>query len=150
MTDDPPKALLVSVDEMAEAFWSTPSGKVIDEQLTSKPFDRSRGNPNSLARTHFARSGITLSMLTLKRQMLLIRRDKAYYIARMIQSVVMGLIISSFFASVGPGDSPQEKPGTRKKSSIAMCSINYLPVDVVNASSRLCVQYQGGVLQTQG
>ena len=127
MTDDPPKALLVSVDEMAEAFWSTPSGKVIDEQLTSKPFDRSRGNPNSLARTHFARSGITLSMLTLKRQMLLIRRDKAYYIARMIQSVVMGLIISSFFASVGPGDSPQENLAQgRKVLSLCVLSIIYL------------------------
>ena len=52
------------------------------------------------------RRGTLLSWYAFKRQMLLIKRDKAYYLARCIQACVMGLIVSSFFASVAPPPVP--------------------------------------------
>ena len=123
----PPKNLLISVSEMENAFRETDFGKAEDDQLDNHPFDRARGNPQSLAKTHFARSGWTLSWLAFKRQMLLIRRDRAYYMARMVQSVIMGLIISSFFASVAPKGNPQEDVAQgRKVLSLCVLSVIYL------------------------
>ena len=103
---DPPTGLLVSVDEMRRLFWETEEGKEIMLQLEEHPYDKAKGNPHSLARTPYARRGSLLSWYAFERQMLLIKRDKAYYIARCIQAIVMGLIVSSFFASVAPPPVP--------------------------------------------
>ncbi len=104
---DPPTSLLVSVDEMKRSFWeTTDSGKSMISQLVDHPFDKARGNPHSLTKTPYARKGTLLSWFAFKRQMLLIKRDKAYYVARCIQACVMGLIVSSFFASVAPPPVP--------------------------------------------
>lgn len=129
LTRNPPKKLLMSVSDIENEFRKTSFGRVMMDQLTKKPFDAARGNPNSLARARFSRSGWTLSKLTFKRQMLLIKRDKAYYIARMVQSVVMGLIISSFFASVAPpgeGNFEAYYAQGRKVISLCVLSIIYL------------------------
>lgn len=135
----PPQKLLVDVEHMKNAFWNTETGKGMMQQLEEHPFDRATGNPHSLARQEYARSGILLSWFALKRQMILIRRDKAYYIARSVQAVVMGLIISSFFASVAPPEPPtMNDPGSqeryrqdifaqgRKVLSLCVLSIIYL------------------------
>lgn len=102
----PPKQLLVGINDIKDAFWETDNGKGIMMQLEEHPFDRAAGNPHSLARDEYARSGILLSWFAFKRQLLLIKRDRAYYIARSVQAIVMGLIISSFFASVAPPAAP--------------------------------------------
>lgn len=102
----PPENLLVDVDSIKDAFWQTETGQAMKMQLEKHPFDRALGNPHSLARNEYARSGLLLSWFALKRQMILIKRDKAYYIARCVQAVLMGLIISSFFASVAPPSAP--------------------------------------------
>jgi ABC-type multidrug transport system ATPase subunit/ABC-type multidrug transport system permease subunit len=98
----PPKQLLISVDKISEAFWNSSHGIGMRTQLDKEPFKPESGNPAALARTHFANSGMNLAMLALRRQMILIVREKAYYIARLIQALVMGLIISSLFATIGP------------------------------------------------
>lgn len=103
----PPQDLLVSIDCIKDAFRRTDAGKAMLLQLEEHPFDRASGNPHSLARDEYARSGVLLSWFALKRQLILIKRDKAYYIARCVQAVLMGLIISSFFASVAPPSAPQ-------------------------------------------
>ena len=95
------------MDEMKRSFWeTTESGKAMMSQLVDHPFDKAKGNPHSLTKTPYARKGTLLSWYAFKRQMLLIRRDKAYYLARCIQACVMGLIVSSFFASVAPPPEP--------------------------------------------
>ena len=99
----PPTDLLVPIDEMKRAFWETTEfGKSMMLQLEHHPYDKANGNPHSLARSPYARRGSLLSWYAFKRQMLLIKRDKAYYIARCIQAILMGLIVASFFASVAP------------------------------------------------
>lgn len=104
---DPPTSLLVSIDEIKRSFWeTTEAGKAVTSQLVDHPFDKAKGNPHSLTKTPYAKKGTLLSWYALKRQMLLIRRDKAYYLARCIQACVMGLIVSSFFASVAPPPAP--------------------------------------------
>ena len=129
LMENPPKTLLVSVDEMKDAFWKTEVGKGMMLQLVEYPFEKGRGNPNSLARTEYARSGLLLSWFAFKRQMLLIKRDKAYYIARSIQSVLMGLILASFFASVAAPNPPNPEDSFaqgRKVLSLCVFSIIYL------------------------
>ena len=127
---NPPKTLLVGIEDIRHAFWETEAGKAMMDQLENHPFDPARGNPNSLARTEYARSGLLLSWFTFKRQLILMKRDKAYYIARMVQSVLMGLIISSFFASVTPPSQPANPEDTlaqgRKVLSLCVLSIIYL------------------------
>jgi len=98
----PPKKLLISVDAISEAFWNSSHGGIIRTQLEKDPFKPENGNPAALARSRFANSGLKLGVLALRRQMILIVREKAYYIARQIQSVLMGLIVASLFATVGP------------------------------------------------
>ncbi|KAL4527487.1 hypothetical protein Ndes2526B_g08823 [Nannochloris sp. 'desiccata'] len=97
-----PKQLLISVDTISEAFWNSSQGVIIRTQLEKDPFKPENGNPAALSRAHFANSGMKLAILALRRQMILIVREKAYYIARLIQAVVMGLIISSLYATIGP------------------------------------------------
>ncbi|KAI8105725.1 hypothetical protein M9434_000307 [Picochlorum sp. BPE23] len=127
---NPPKDLLVGMNEIRQVFWESEQGRTMMDQLENHPFDRARGNPNSLARTQYARSGLLLSWFAFKRQILLMKRDRAYYIARVIQSVLMGLIISSFFASVAPPPPPANPEDTiaqgRKVLSLCVLSIIYL------------------------
>ena len=98
----PPTNNLISVNEIAAAFWASPQGREMRHQLDAAPFDASKGHPRALARSHYARSGIQLAQIALRRQMVLVARDKSYYIARTIQAVLMGLIIATLFASVAP------------------------------------------------
>jgi ABC-type multidrug transport system ATPase subunit/ABC-type multidrug transport system permease subunit len=108
LVSNPPSSLMISTKDIHKAFWeSTESGKTMMSNLKDHPFSKSQGNPHSLARTQYAKSGIRLSWYAFRRQMLLIKRDKAYYIARCIQAVIMGLICSSFFASVAPPAEPE-------------------------------------------
>lgn len=127
---NPPKDLLVGMDEIRQIFWESEQGRTMMDQLENHPFDRARGNPNSLARTEYARSGLLLSWFAFKRQILLMKRDRAYYIARVVQSVLMGLIISSFFASVAPPPAPANPEDVlaqgRKVLSLCVLSIIYL------------------------
>ena len=97
-----PRTLLTSVDEIAAAFWASSHGKEMRLQLDKTPCQPQNSNPAALARTHYARSGIRLAVVALRRQMVLVTRDKAYYIARTIQAVIIGLIIASLFATVAP------------------------------------------------
>lgn len=100
----PPKKLLVTIDEIANAFWLSDAGRAMQAMLDASPDKPTPKGTRALAHSHFAKSGVRLAVLALKRQMLLIVRDKAYYIARVVQAVIMALIISSVFASVAPGN----------------------------------------------
>eukprot|EP00889_Picochlorum_renovo_P001436 jgi/Picre1/28466/NNA_003870.t1 len=57
---NPPKDLLVGMNEIRQVFWESEQGRTMMDQLENHPFDRARGNPNSLARTQYARSGLLL------------------------------------------------------------------------------------------
>jgi ABC-type multidrug transport system ATPase subunit len=123
-----PKQLLISVDAISEAFWKSPHGTRIRTQLDSDPFKPENGNPAALSRSRFANSGVKLAILALRRQMILIVREKAYYIARLIQAVVMGLIISSLFATIGPPSSTdpdyQSDVFNQGRKAISICVLS--------------------------
>jgi ABC-type multidrug transport system ATPase subunit len=124
----PPKQLLISVDAISEAFWNSPHGLSMRNQLEKEPFKPENGNPAALARTHFANSGFSLAMLALRRQMILIVREKAYYIARLVQALIMGLIISSLFATIGPPSTSdpnyQSDIFSEGRKAIALCVLS--------------------------
>ena len=136
----PPKKMLISVDSMSAEFWTnTTHGAAMKRQLETAPFDPATGNPAALARTHYARSGAHLAMLALRRQFILICRDKAYYIARVVQAVVIGLIISSLFASVAPPSVDDENYSSdvfsqgRKSISLCVLSVIYISMSSMPA-----------------
>lgn len=125
----PPKRLLVPVSKISASFWETEYGKDMKQQLEEAPFDPKDANPSALARSHYARSGLLLALLALRRQMILIRRDRSYYIARVVQAIIMALIISSLFATVAPGSLTDESAvfsQGRKAIAVLVISVIYL------------------------
>lgn len=105
LENDPPKNLLISVSELSDSFWKQSSqGKSMADQLNNHPFDASKGDPNALAKSKYSNSTGFLSKMVLKRQIMLTLREKAYNNARLVQTVVMGLIIASLFNNLQPPD----------------------------------------------
>lgn len=125
MLADPPKKLLVPLEDFETAFWQSNYGQTMRHQLDHAPVEAARTNPTALSRTRYARSGLALAMVTMKRQFLLLKRGRAFYIARSIQSIVMALIISSLFATVSPKDGSLLDQG-RKALALCVLSIIYL------------------------
>jgi len=91
--------------------------------LEATPQEPTEKGNKALARAHYARSGLTLALFAFRRQLTLVLRNKAYYIARMLQAVVMGLITSSFFAPVSPGN-PNDYPKT-PEGALDLASYNF-------------------------
>lgn len=125
LLSDPPRHQIVSLDEFKRAFGDSMPGKAIRHQLDHAPVEPARTNPTALARTRYARKGISLAVVTLKRQIILLKRGRAFYIARAIQSIVMALIISSLFATVNPADGSVLDQG-RKALALCVLTIIYL------------------------
>lgn len=61
------------------------SGKSMLDQLDNHPFDPESAPPGSLAKTRYGNSYLRLTQLVFLRQVLLNKRDKAFYIARALQ-----------------------------------------------------------------
>ncbi|KAI3428353.1 hypothetical protein D9Q98_006733 [Chlorella vulgaris] len=116
---NPPKALLTPVEEMEESFWRhTDSGKSMLDQLDNHPFDPESAPPGSLAKTRYGNSYLRLTQLVFLRQVLLNKRDKAFYIARALQAGILTLIIGSLYTGLSvTGD------GTRQVMSISSVSV---------------------------
>lgn len=68
--------------------------------LEQAPFDPSTGHPEALATTRYASGVGRLTKLVFKRQLLLNGRDRAFYIARAAQAIVIGLVVASLFVPI--------------------------------------------------
>ena len=92
----PPTRLLVPLEAVSEAFWErSEPGRAMRAALDAPPPDAATAHPGALATARYAKPWGQLTMLVLRRQLLLMRRDRAYYTARLVQTVVMALIIST-------------------------------------------------------
>lgn len=99
----PPTQLLVPLGAMRDQFWLRSSwGVKMLCQLEQEPFDPDTGPPGALYHDHFANGLGYLTRLVVLRQVVLNLRMKSFYMARVIQTVIMGLIIGSLFATIDP------------------------------------------------
>ncbi|GAB4819215.1 hypothetical protein N2152v2_006261 [Parachlorella kessleri] len=98
-----PRGLLTPIEEIASAFWTKNEwGTSTMNQLEKRPFNRAAGSPQALFTTHYANSIAYLTKLVFKRLGLINLRMRGFYLARVVQTTVMGLIIGSLFNGIEP------------------------------------------------
>ncbi|KAL4427934.1 hypothetical protein ABPG75_002023 [Micractinium tetrahymenae] len=118
----PPKELLTPVEEIESSFWEqTKWGQEARDQLANRPFNPEDGLPNALHKTRYASSGLRLTGLVLQRQFRLNQRDKAFYVARAVQALILALIMASLWATITP--SAQEG---RQVMSLSSLSVQFM------------------------
>mmetsp|Transcript_4643 Transcript_4643/g.13342 ORF Transcript_4643/g.13342 Transcript_4643/m.13342 type:complete len:1521 (-) Transcript_4643:659-5221(-) len=91
------KELLVSVDEIGDAFWETERGRTMRDTLDNHPFDKSKGHPEALPKARYAMPFVEAAAHVTMRQLRLTLRDTAITRGRWVQVTVMSLIIGSLF-----------------------------------------------------
>ncbi|CAL8463057.1 g2591 [Coccomyxa elongata] len=94
--------LLVGCAEISAAFWDTPWGRAMRDELDNKPFRPEDGHPSALPKKAFALTWRQAVCVLLDRQWKLTVRDSALVRGRIIQVVVMALIIGSLFNGQRP------------------------------------------------
>ncbi|GIL82508.1 hypothetical protein Vretifemale_11338 [Volvox reticuliferus] len=87
---------LLSPDRVVEAYWSSDAGREMTA-LLSKRFDKATGNRYALVRRRYALTALEALVVVVRRQMLLVLRDQALMIGRLVQVIVIGLITGSLF-----------------------------------------------------
>ncbi|BDA47962.1 ABC transporter G family member 36 [Coccomyxa sp. Obi] len=94
--------LLVGCAEISAAFWDTPWGRAMRDELDNKPFRPEDGHPSALPKKAFALTWWQAVGVLLNRQWKLTVRDSALVRGRIIQVVVMAFIIGSLFNGQRP------------------------------------------------
>jgi hypothetical protein len=106
----PPEELLTSVEAMRETFWKTSEwGPAMLRELEVQPFSPAAGPPGALFTKRFANSRLRLTYLVLCRQVLLNKRSTVYYIARVLQAIIISLITASLFGTIQPSQEEGRK-----------------------------------------
>ncbi|KAK2076776.1 hypothetical protein QBZ16_005002 [Prototheca wickerhamii] len=104
---DPPARLLVSVAELARAFWvDTEEGRgmLAAVEAEDKGKHRASGASSSFSRRRYANGVVHLVRTLFRRQVLLnLVRSRGFIIVRSLQSAVMGLIVGSLYNNIEPG-----------------------------------------------
>ncbi|KAL0330809.1 UNVERIFIED_CONTAM: Pleiotropic drug resistance protein 1 [Sesamum angustifolium] len=86
----------VSVKEFSEAFQSFHVGRKIGDEL-GVPFDKAKSHPAALTTNKYGLSKTEVLKACSSREFLLMKRNSAVYIFRMMQLLVMGLISMTVF-----------------------------------------------------
>lgn len=86
----------VSVNQFAEAYPKFHVGERLSEELAT-PFDRSKSHPAALVHERYALSNWELFQACLEREKLLMKRNKAIYIFKSVQTSLVALITMSVF-----------------------------------------------------
>jgi hypothetical protein len=124
---DPPQELLIPVADMVDAFWvKSAAGQAMLSELEVAPTDTPAGR-SALASSKYANGAWVMTKLVLLRQYLLSQRSRSYYLARMVQTLIMSLVIASLYATV----SVDLNEG-RNVISMSMLSVTYL--SMINTS----------------
>ncbi|KAL4442124.1 hypothetical protein ABPG77_011385 [Micractinium sp. CCAP 211/92] len=118
----PPKDLLTPVEEIESTFWKqTQWGQETLDRLANHPFNPADGKPHALHKTRYASSWLRLTGLVLQRQFRLNQRDRAFYVARAMQALILALIMASLWATISP--SAQEG---RQVMSLSSLSVQFM------------------------
>lgn len=113
--------LLVSVEELNDTFWNdTTWGQAIMKELEMDAAVEPK-DPNALSRTKYAKTRLRLTWLVMKRSWMLNLRNKGFFIARLVQTFVVALIIASLFATITPSSAEG-----RSVLAVATLSVTYL------------------------
>ncbi|KAL4434347.1 hypothetical protein ABPG75_000788 [Micractinium tetrahymenae] len=123
----PPTKLLVSLEQMQRAFWEqTAYGQGILHQLEHAPFEPTPQSRRAVQTAPYGNSAWVLVREVVRRQLRLNLRMKHFYIARVVQTLVMGLIISSLFATIQP--TPEDG-----RSVVAVCVVSAIFLSMSSA-----------------
>lgn len=123
----PPGKLLISLEQMQRAFWEqTAYGRGILHQLEHAPFETSPQSRRALQTAPYGNSAWVLVREVVRRQLRLNLRMKHFFIARVVQTLIMGLIISSLFATIQP--TPEDG-----RNAVAVCVLSAIFLSMSSA-----------------
>ncbi|CAD7702122.1 unnamed protein product [Ostreobium quekettii] len=98
--DDPlnaPKELLISLEEIGDAYWNTSEAGQVMKASLDQPFAREESHPKALVNKKYAMSPLQAIWTLTLRQMMITARDKILARGRMAQVVIVGLLIGSLY-----------------------------------------------------
>jgi ABC-type multidrug transport system ATPase subunit len=148
----PPTDLLTPIAEIEAAFWAkSEAGRALRAKLDGAPFDPKAGHPAALARSRYARPAAALVATVLKRQVLLAKRDRAFYVARLVQTLIVALIVGSLYHEIQPGGEDGRAVISVTTLSTLYCAMGNMPqLAIVFATKRVFYKHRDARLFPPG